>query len=575
MSLFVETGKGGYFNFQANTTLGQLWALECYMNQLGEMYFSNTDGILGQTTYSLNQWFDIRFDINLNTNQWDVFINNTLVNSFANTVNQIASIDIYPVNGATFGGNNQAGFYVDDVSFSHTPYTLPNRNGAVTQVSGVSPGLVGQSKQLTATVRNLGTTPITTFDLAVNYNSGQFTQSFTQTIASLASATVTLTTPVTLAAGSMPLSVTISNVNALGADGDANDDSKSITVDPVVPAAGKIVVGEEATGTWCQWCPRGAVYMDYMENNYEGHWAGIAVHNGDPMTVAIYDAGMGALISGYPSQLVDRVSPEIDPSGVEDAFMSRIVVPGAATITNGAQFNQSTGALNVSLTYNFTSSVSGQYRVACVLTEDSVTGSNSQYSQSNAYAGGNNGAMGGYESLPNPVPFTMMKYDHVARAISPSFAGGTGLPTTISSGYTQTFLYSFTVPSTWNPNRMHIIGMLIEPNGTINNGSTTTITEAVANGYVGVNDPQPTQNEVTLFPNPATENTSLSVTLDTPEDVMVTIYDITGKIISQRDYGTLTGNYLLPINTTGFQSGVYIVELRTGDAVSTKRMIVQ
>lgn len=580
MSLFIESGKGGYFNFQGTTTPGQIFSLECYMNQLGEMYVVNGSGILLQTTFPTNQWFDLKYDINLNTNQWNVYIDNTLVGTFANSNNTIGAIDIFAYNGSGYGGNNLAGFYVDDVSYNYTAYTLPALNGATTQIVNMYNALATQSKRPDVIVRNLGTTTITSFDLTWNYNSGSFTQSFTgQNIASLATTTVTMTTPIPVVAGSNALTVTISNVNGNASDGDASDDSQTEMLNPVVPAPGKVVVGEEATGTWCQWCPRGAVYMDFMEKNYDGYWAGIAVHNGDPMTVAPYDAAIGNLITGYPSELVDR-GTAIDPSQVEADFNNRVIVPPVATITNGAQLNGNT--LDVSISLNFPNAMSGTgYKIVCVLTEDSVTGTGGSWSQSNAYAGGGSGVMGGFESLPNPVPYTMMHYDHVARAISPSFTGYAGFPANITAGQTVTFNFQFTVPANWNTSRMHIVGMFIQPNNLVDNGSTSTIAQAISNGYVsgttvtGISTPDQPDNKISLYPNPATDVTYASVELQQPEVVTMVITDVTGKVVAERNYGEMTGNNLLPINTTEFAKGIYMVEVRTGNTVTTSKLIVQ
>ena len=52
------------------------------------------------------------------------------------------------------------------------------------------------------------------------------------------------------------------------------------------------------------------------------------------------------------------------------------------------------------------------------LTEDGVRRvMTSGYNQVNAYAGNALGPMGGFESLPNPVPAAQMVYDHVARVL--------------------------------------------------------------------------------------------------------------------------------------------------------------
>jgi Outer membrane protein Omp28/Secretion system C-terminal sorting domain len=591
MYMFVETSKGAYFNFQGNTAIGTLYAMECYMNQLGEMYMTNTNGLLAQTTYPMNTWFELRYDINLNTNSWVVSIDNVQVASFANTVNQIASIDIFPVNSANYGGNNQSSYYVDDVSFSYTPYVLPAVNAGVIAVGSKHPatrqpaaftGFVGQQKKLAATVRNLGTNAITSFDISYTYNSNTVTQTVSSVnIASLASYMVEFTAPVALIVGNNPIVYTVSNVNGAGADNDANDDMSTYNANiTVVPAPNRVVVGEEGTGTWCQWCPRGAVYMDYMAETYDGYFAGVAVHNGDPMTVPSYDASFSALISGYPSSLVDR-GGEVDPSAMEPGFLQRLTIPGHANISTGAQVSGTT--LNVSLTYTFTQAANSSYKVICLLLEDSVTGTGSSYSQSNAYNNNSAGPMGGFESLPASVSFNIMNYNHVARALSPSFTGAPNVfPATVNVGNTFTFNFTFTVPAGWDQSQMHIVGILIDPQGSFDNAGEVTLAQAITNGFVsgtpitGVQNQEPAFTEaLNLYPNPATDMAYANITLSQPEEVIMTITDITGKVVATRNYGELTGNNLLPINTTEFADGIYLVEVRTATGVSTSKLIVQ
>ena len=135
-------------------------------------------------------------------------------------------------------------------------------------------------------------------------------------------------------------------------DDDADDDIKVETLNPVVPSPGKIVVGEEATGTWCGWCPRGAVFLEQMANDYSDHFVGVAVHNGDPMTVDTYDEAIGGFISGYPSMLVDR-GADIDPSDVEGAFLDRIVIGPKAVLTVGSDYVDGATSMNVSVTADF------------------------------------------------------------------------------------------------------------------------------------------------------------------------------------------------------------------------------
>lgn len=579
---FVEAGKGGYFNLQQDHTPGNIWALDCYMNNAGTIKFkgNNNTVTLLTGTYPTNSWFNLKLTIDLTSNLWEVFIDGTSIGTFSNAISSIGILDIYPVNPTSEGGNSQAGFYIDDVSYSHTPATLLPLNAGVSYVEQVE-GLVGQTGDVTAKVRNLGTTAITSFDLEYTYNGNTVTESITGVnVASLAFHNYTFTAPITLIAGNNPLTVTVKNVNGNANDGDASDDAKTVNLNPVAPTAGKIVVGEEGTGTWCGWCPRGAVFMDMMADKYDGLWAGIAVHNGDPMTDAVYDAGMAAKVSGYPSALVDR-GATIDPSQMETDFITRITQPIKAIVTNGATFNSTTRELKVSVKYVFNGTVPTSWKVACALTEDDVTGTGSGYNQANYYAGGGSGEMGGYETLPNPVPAAQMVYNHVARKIEPSFAGGAGLlPAGITAGTEHTVCFTFILPATWDETKMHIVGMLIENNGKINNASYSTVSDALTAGLfacsatAGLSEITSEEAGFVLYPNPTNDMAFIDLVELNNETIHLSITDLSGKIISERSY-ELNGNVSLPINTTTFAEGTYIVTLQRNGSIQQKKLIVR
>ena len=42
----------------------------------------------------------------------------------------------------------------------------------------------------------------------------------------------------------------------------------------------RVTVVEEGTGTWCGWCVRGIVALEYMRENYPDKFIGIGVHYG-------------------------------------------------------------------------------------------------------------------------------------------------------------------------------------------------------------------------------------------------------------------------------------------------------
>jgi len=537
-NFYVEAGKGAYFNLQGTLVVAQVWALDCYMLEDGTLKLSNQGTPYINANYPSAQWFNLRVEMDLTSNVWELFIDNVSQGSFSNPTGQIGILDLYPVNPAGQGGNGISGFFVDDISYTHLPATLPPLNGGVSFISQIS-GIAGLSYDVIATARNLGESEINSFDLTYNYNGIDITENITGlNLASLETYEHTFGTALTPVLGNNDLTVTISNVNGFSTDDDSSDDSKVISIDPIVPAEGKVVVGEEATGTWCQWCPRGAVYMDLFEEQYGDYWIGIAVHNGDPMTDATYDTGIGSMIGGYPSAVVDR-GADVDPSAMNADFLDRLLTEPSGVITNGAIWDPVTRELQVSVKSTFSQSVNNDYRLACVLSEDGVTGTDAGYNQSNAYAGGGNGVMGGYESLPSSVPAAQMVYDHVARAIAPSFDGSSVFfPANVNAGESVVSNYFFTLPADWDADNMHIIGLLISPDGRIDNAGSTSISEAVSNGYelgpnLGETNPLDFQIDdvLKLYPNPT--SAKLNVTLDMGNSNMneLKVYNYKGQVI--------------------------------------------
>jgi len=78
-----SSNGGAYFNFQAENTPGQLWALEVEFiadpnnpTDPGTIDMRNTNGIVMNLpfSYPIDSWFEIKFEIDLSNNDWEVFI---------------------------------------------------------------------------------------------------------------------------------------------------------------------------------------------------------------------------------------------------------------------------------------------------------------------------------------------------------------------------------------------------------------------------------------------------------------------------------------------------------------------
>lgn len=272
--------------------------------------------------------------------------------------------------------------------------------------------------------------------------------------------------------------VTAANPNGVDDENDSNDQGSAVT-NGVSYIPFKKVVAEEATGTWCTWCPRGAVYMDLMQENYPGTFVGIAVHNSDPMEIVEYDAGLTSFpgFTGFPSVIMHR-ERVIDPLNLEANMLdiATVISPVAPTIE--ASLDVATRTLTIDGSAEFVTQLDDvDYRLNIVLTEDHVTGTSSGYDQVNAYAGGNNGPMGGFENLVSPVPAAQMEYNHTARAILGGWAGFAGsVPANLVDGDVAADNWTYDFPDGWAPENMHAVIMVLDnESGAVLNANSKSI----------------------------------------------------------------------------------------------------
>lgn len=575
-AIFVETGKGGYFNLQSTSTAGQIWQVSVNFLQTGVVKFTGP-GIDFEANYPTDTWFDIKLEGNLNTSKWEVSIDNASVGTYVADEIQIASMNIYPVNSTSVGGNGQSSFWIDDVSYAYTPATLTQLNGGL--INFDIPTLIsGQTKTPKIKLRNLGTDPITSAEIKIDYNGVSTTETFNfSSLASKEIVTLESTNTINLVDGAYDLKATLLKINGVN-DTETSDNEIIKVLDPIIPADGKLVIAEEGTGTWCGWCPRGAVAMETAAREYDGFFQGIAVHNGDPMAVSNYDSGLGALISGYPSALVDR-GGDIDPGNIPASFFTQLTVEPKALLTNGATYNSTTNELNVSITVNLNEDIDNNWKIACALVENDVTGTGSGYNQSNYYAGGGSGVMGGYENLPGSVPASQMVYDEVARAISPSFLGYAGFSDATQSGNSKTFNFTFQLDANWKANDMHIVGLVMSSDGKIDNGSTSTIDEAVTNGYIsgtnvlGTNEFTFNPSEISVYPNPVVNELTIELNGDSKQDISYSIIDVVGKTVLTGT--TVNNSSIIKLDISSFKKGVYFINFSDKQENVVQKIVIE
>jgi hypothetical protein len=322
------------------------------------------------------------------------------------------------------------------------------------------------------------------------------------------------------------------------------------------------------------------VYLDSMNAVHPTDCDLIAVHNADPMVYAAYDTGMGGLIAGYPSTVINR-NMVSDPMNIFTDYANTIGDFGYADITPTVTFNPATRVATVNVSAHFAVDLTGDYRLACVFTEDNVhNAAGGQWDQHNYYSfqsqnialvDAENGM--DFQALPQVIPSAQMYYNYVARTILGGFNGqAASLPATIPAGSTQTYTFTYTVPAAYNAWNMHVKVLLIDNTQAakhiMNSAGTSTPLGIESHDASALNGVQ-------VYPNPFNQNMNVDITLANNADVTVQMFDMTGKLISTENEGQLSvGQHIISVDGSTLAEGMYFVKITAGTSVVTQKVTV-
>lgn len=468
--------------------------------------------------------------------------------------------------GTSAYGNNM---FIDEVSVVE----VPTNDGEMTAVN-FSPVIatIGNNP-ITGLIKNNGGNDITSIDLNWQVDGGT---TYTQSLTGLAiipgqSYNFNHSDQWNAMAGFHTLRVWLSNTNGNDSDLSNNEIIKSIYV--VNELFSKTVVYEEATGTWCQWCPRGLVGLkDMLHNHPDGSFIGIAVHNNDPMVVAAYNSAIGGYISGYPSGTLNRIPVEVDPglSSIEPAYQAELTrVPLGKITVPDVSWNSTTRQISFEVNSQFALDIAAaNYNVAAVIVENGVHGTASGYNQANAYSGSANPLMDwegvNWNNLPASVPAATMVYNHVGRALLGGFTGvASSVPSAVSYNTLYPYSFTYTLPTTQNENNIEVVAILIDnASGQIVNADNFDLGAKITLATTNFNS----KNKISIFPNPSTG----ILNVNTQNTVEISITDLLGKVMFHSN--KITNQ--TPIDLSGFQKGVYLAKIVGDNTISTEKIIL-
>ena len=83
------------------------------------------------------------------------------------------------------------------------------------------------------------------------------------------------------------------------------------------------------------------------------------------------------------------------------------------------------------------------------------------------------------------------------------------------------------------------------------------------------------EDEVNVYPNPASEYFDLSLSLEQEVDLTIYIYDLNGRLVSSTKELNCVGDYTKRMNVSGLGSGMYLVVVKGDDINFSKRLVVK
>ncbi len=334
------------------------------------------------------------------------------------------------------------------ISINISGDNLPENVGTMTGID--LPFYMSDAISYDINIKNLGVNNLTSASVKTEISNGKVYESkvdFDQPIVPGSTQTVTISGIPNEEEGIFELTSTLVQVNGVDI---ANPVSLTSAYGSYANGYDRRPVIEEGTGTWCGFCPRGIVMMEYLKKNYPD-WIRIAVHVSDRMSVNSYSGWVNQFSGGNAPVAVTNRVIETPVAGAYDEYYKPIYdavteYPAYAKVTLAKAICSEDGKkVSISSTTEVACDVNVPHMLSFVIVEDHV----GPYGQSNYYAGGGYGPLEGWEKKGDKVE---TYFDDVARAIN-SYPGIEGsLPEVLEAGKTYDYSLDMSlsnVKNTW------------------------------------------------------------------------------------------------------------------------------
>ncbi len=110
--------------------------------------------------------------------------------------------------------------------------------------------------------------------------------------------------------------------------------------------------------------------------------------------------------------------------------------------------------------------------------------------------------------------------------------------------------------------------------GNLKAGFTISVKNSVIVGIEDVSDKE-LLTEFNIYPNPVKNSANVLLNFSEKRNVDIMLFDITGEKLIEQNHGNLSaGEYNFPLNLSNFANGLYIVNLRIGNEIISRKISV-
>ena len=149
----------------------------------------------------------------------------------------------------------------------------------------------------------------------------------------------------------------------------------------------KKIVAEDATGTWCGWCPGGIEALEYLKATYPDKAIAIGAHYNDNMQIDSYMPFMETYIGAFPTVLYNRMieqtptTPYTQVCQFIDQVAEYFDFPSYAEVSLEGKSSEDGSTASVTASAVFAVSTTVPHYLSFVIVEDGV----GPYAQSNYF----------------------------------------------------------------------------------------------------------------------------------------------------------------------------------------------